>query len=180
MHLIHASIPADDPRIVSETLAEMMDGEAIPFPPAGPLGRMAWSGDGNVSLEIVPRGNLIHPGPNAGEWRAVQDSQRLSEVHLAIAVSRPATHIVSIADRAGWPARICSRGNGLFELVEVWVEGAFMIEIFDPDQAAGYQRAVTLEKLKKQMPAMPETAKYQTTPAPAPRSAMASPTIKDT
>jgi hypothetical protein len=158
MRLIHASIPADDPRIVSEILAEMMDGEAIPFPPAGPHGRMAWSGDGNISLEIVPRGNLIHPGRHEGEWRPVGDPQRLSEVHLAIAVSRPATEIVSIADRAGWPARICSRGRGLFELVEVWVEGAFMLEMFDPEQVSTYERNVSLERLKKQMPPMPATA----------------------
>ena len=148
MQLIHASIPADDPHAVAKVLAEMMSGEALPFPPAGSRGRMAWSGDGKVSLEIVPRGNLIHYGSREGEWRAVNDSQRLSEVHLAIAVDRPATEILAIADRAGWPARICSRGEGFFELVEVWVEGAFMLEMFDPQQAAHYRRTVTVETLK--------------------------------
>jgi hypothetical protein len=119
MRLIHASIPADDPHQASLVLAEMMGGEALPFPPAGPQGRMAWSGDGAVSLEIVPRGHLIHPGPDEGEWRGIADPQRLSEVHLAIAVDRSASEIIDVAERAGWPARICSRGNGYFELVEV-------------------------------------------------------------
>ena len=148
MQLIHASIPADDPHAVAQVLAEMMCGETLPFPPAGARGRMAWSGDGKVALEIVPRGNLIHYGSGEGEWRAVNDSQRLSEVHLAIAVDRPAVEILTIADRAGWPARICSRGEGFFELVEVWVEGAFMLEMFDPQQAAHYRRTVTVENLK--------------------------------
>ena len=149
MKLIHASIPADDPHKVAEVLAEMMVGEALPFPPAGPSGRMAWSGDGSISLEIVPRGNLIHRGADEGEWRAVTDPQRLSEVHLAIGVARPAAEIISIAEKAGWPARLCSRGEGFFELVEVWVEGAFMLEMFDPSQAAHYERVVTVENLKK-------------------------------
>ena len=149
MKLIHASIPADDPQRASEVLAEIMGGEALPFPPAGPDGRMAWSGDGNVSLEIVPRGHLIHPGPDEGEWRAVVDPQRLSEVHLAIAVDRPAAEIIAIAEGAGWPARLCSRGEGFFELVEVWVEGTFMLEMFDPGQAAHYGRVVTVANLKK-------------------------------
>jgi hypothetical protein len=149
MKLIHASIPADDPFKVSEVLAEMLSGEALPFPPAGPLGRMAWSGDGSISLEIVPRGNLIHWGDEEGAWVPVENPQRLSEVHLAIGVDRPKAEIVAIAEKAGWPARICARGNGFFELVEVWVEGTFMLEMFDPDQAAHYARVVTVENLKK-------------------------------
>jgi hypothetical protein len=153
MKLIHASIPADDPKLVSEVLAEMMGGEALPFPPAGPLGRMAWSGDGSISLEIVPRGNLIHCGEHGGDWRAVENPQRLSEVHLAIGVDRPAAEIVAIAEKAGWPARVCARGGGFFELVEVWVEGAFMLEMFDPAQAAHYERVATVENLKKFMAA---------------------------
>ena len=149
MRLIHASLPADDPRRVAEVLAEMMAGEALPFPPGGTDGRMAWSRDGRVSLEIVPRGHMIHHGPKEGEWRLTANPQRLSEVHLAIAVDRSAADIIAIAGRAGWPAHKCSRGEGLFELVEVWVEGAFMLEMFDPEQAAHYERTITVDNLKK-------------------------------
>ena len=154
MKLIHASIPADDTNKVAEVLAEMMGGEALPFPPAGRKGRMAWSGDGSISLEIVPRGHLIHPGREQGEWRSVTEPQRLSEVHLAIGVDRPAAEIVAIAEKAGWPARVCARGGGFFELVEVWVEGAFMLEMFDPEQAAHYERVASVENLKKFMAAL--------------------------
>lgn len=148
MKLIHASIPADDPETVAEVLAEMMGGEALPFPPAGPHGRMAWSGDGSISLEIVPRGNLIHRGAEEGSWIPVDNSQRLSEVHLAIGVDRAASEIIAIAEKAGWPARTCARGGGFFELVEVWVEGVFMLEMLDPAQTAHYERVATVENLK--------------------------------
>jgi hypothetical protein len=153
MKLIHASIPADDPNKVASVLAEMLDGEALPFPPAGPAARTAYSGDGKISLEIVPRGHLIHRGQEQGGWRPVENPQRLSEVHLAIGVDKPAAEIVAIAEKAGWPARICSRGNGFFELVEVWVEGVFMLEMLDPEQAAHFERVVTVENLKRYLAA---------------------------
>jgi hypothetical protein len=148
MKLIHASVPADDPKKVAEVLSEIMGGEALPFPSVE-NGWMAWSGDGSVDLEVVPRGHLIHLGPDEGEWRNVSDPQRLSEVHLAIGIDRPKEEIIAIAEQAGWPARICSRGEGFFELVEVWVEGTFMLEMFDPAQAAHYERVVTVENLKR-------------------------------
>ena len=34
--IAHASIPADNPRQAAAVLAEMLGGEALPFPPAGP------------------------------------------------------------------------------------------------------------------------------------------------
>jgi len=148
MKLIHASIPADDPRRVAEVLAEMMGGEALRFPPVE-NGWMAWSGDGEVDLEVVPRGHLIHRGDEEGGWRPVADAQRLSEVHLAIGVDRPKEEIVAIATREGWPVRVCARGGGFFELIELWVEGAFMIEMLDPEQTAHYERVVTVENLKR-------------------------------
>lgn len=46
-------------------------------------------------------------------------------------------------------ARICSRGEGFFDLVEVWVEGIFMLELLDPGQTAHYERVVTVDNLKK-------------------------------
>jgi hypothetical protein len=33
--IAHASIPADNPKHVAEVLAEILSGEAMPFPPAG-------------------------------------------------------------------------------------------------------------------------------------------------
>jgi len=147
MKLIHASIPADNPQAVAAVLAEIFEGEALPFPPAGPDGWMAWAGDGSLELEIVPRGHLLHMDEDEGAWRAAS-AQRLSECHLAIGVDRPHQQILDIAQKAGWPARLCSRGNGLFDLVEIWVEGAFLLEIFDPEQAATYGRRVTLDSWK--------------------------------
>jgi hypothetical protein len=148
MKIIHASIPADDPKRVAEVLAEIMEGQVMPFPPGGGDSWMAWAKDGKLELEIVRRGDVMHHGDEEAEWRAADDVQRLSEVHLAIGVDRPAAEIIEIAERAGWPARRCVRG-AIFELVEVWVEGAFVLELFDPEQADHYERVVTPESWKQ-------------------------------
>jgi hypothetical protein len=143
MKIIHASIPADEPKSAAQTLARIMGGEAMPFPPGGPDSWMAWSGDGAIELEIVRRGHLLRYDEDQGNWCSTTESQRGSECHLAIGVARPADEIVAIAQAAGWPARLCDRGEGIFQLVEVWVDGCFMLELFDPEQTAHYERVVT-------------------------------------
>jgi hypothetical protein len=147
--IAHASIPADDPKSVAHVLAEIMGGEALPFPPGGPQAWMAWSGDAAIELEVVQRGNLMTFGDEEGGWQPAVGAERRSEVHLAICVTRPASEVIAIAERAGWPARPCQRGNGLFELTEVWIEGVFMVEVLDPIQTARYEQVVTPANLKR-------------------------------
>jgi hypothetical protein len=146
--IVHASIPADDPERAAKVLAEILQGEAMPFPPAGNDAWMAWSGDGHVEIEISRRGLALSYGETEAEWRADGVARRLSEVHLAVSVDRPAAEVIAIAGRAGWPARPCDRGDGVFQLTEVWVEGAFMIEVLDPAQTAHYRKVVTAESWK--------------------------------
>jgi hypothetical protein len=154
MMIAHASIPADDTKKVATVLADIMQGEIVPFPPGGPNAYMAWSGDGQTELEIVQRGAVITYEDVQGNWRQGGAVQRGSEVHLAICVDRPESEIIAIAEKAGWPARHCERGGGYFSLVEVWVEGAFMIEFLDPAQTRTYKERVTLQNWKMKLAEM--------------------------
>lgn len=153
--IAHASIPADDPRRVAEVLAEIMSGEAVPFPPAGKDSWMAWSGDGSVEIEVSRRGLALTYGKDEAEWRSDGVARRLSEVHLALCVERPAAEVLAIAHKAGWPARSCDRGEGIFRLTEVWIEGAFMVEVLDPAETARYREVVTLASWKRFLADMP-------------------------
>lgn len=153
--IAHASIPADDPQRAAEVLAEIMGGEAMPFPPAGKDSWMAWSGDGTVEIEISRRGLAVSYGDEQAEWQSDGVARRLSETHLALCVDRPAAEVLAIAQRAGWPARACDRGGGIFQLTEVWVEGAFMIEVLDPAQTARYRSMITPERWKQFLSQMP-------------------------
>lgn len=121
----------------------------MPFPPGGRNSWMVWSRDGETELEIIQRGHVMTPLPEQGDWQQAEQPQRHSECHLAIAVARPAGEIIAIAQAAGWPARLCSRGGGYFDLVEVWVDGCFMLELLDPAQTAHYQRVVTPTRWKQ-------------------------------
>ncbi len=145
MLIAHASIPSDDPAKAARVLAEIMGGEVTPFPPGGPESFLAWSSDGKTFLEVIKRGRTLRYGTDEAEYRPGDDpDHRATEVHLAICVERPEADILEIAERAGWPTRSCDRGNGTFQLVEVWVDGTFLIEFLDPAQAKGYQERVTL------------------------------------
>lgn len=147
--IAHASLPADNPQRAAEVLADILGGEALPFPPAGKDAWMAWSGDGNIEIEFSRRGLVLTYGTEEGEWTSDGVARRHCDAHLAICVERPAAEILAIAQAAGWPARHCERGGGVFQLTEVWIEGAVMIEIMDPAQAARYRKTITAENWKK-------------------------------
>lgn len=152
--IAHASLPADDPERVAAILADIMQGESVRFPPGGPNAWMAWSGDEQTELEVVQRGAVLTYEEEQGNWRQDGSRQVGSEVHLAICVDRPEHEIMEIARKAGWPARHCERGGGYFSLVEVWVEGSFMIEFLDPAQTRIYKERVTLQTWKHKLAEM--------------------------
>jgi hypothetical protein len=158
MMIAHASIPADDPEAAAKVLAEIMGGEAVRFPPGGPHAWMAWSGDGEIELEVVRRGDVIVYDEQQGGWRADPAARRHSETHLAICVDRPEAEIIAIAARAGWRARHCERGNGYFQLAEVWVDNVFMLEFLDPAQTKTYRQRVSLAKWKEMLAANSQVA----------------------
>jgi hypothetical protein len=142
--IVHVSIPADDCRAVAQVLAEMMGGGTVPFPPGGSEAWSAWSRDAQNQIVVTPRGHYMVPGEREMEWSASHARVRASETHLALSVERSAAEVVALAEAAGWLARICDRG-GFFHVVEVWVEGAYLIEVLDPGLAEDYRRSMTVE-----------------------------------
>ena len=156
--IAHVSIPADNPQRAAAILAEIMSGEAMPFPPAGTDSWMAWSGDGAVEIEVSRRGLAVAYGKNQAEWRADGVQRQLSESHIALCVERTAADVLEIARKAGWPARHCERGGGVFSLTEVWVESAFMIEVLDSAQTACYRERVTPQSWKQFLREMQSTS----------------------
>src|SRR4051812_2048384 len=83
---------------------------------------------------VRPRAGRLHPVHARAER---QPWGRLTEAHIAVGIDRPVDEILALASHAGWPAEVHDRG-GFFSVVEVWVEGAFLIEFLDPEQVANY------------------------------------------
>ena len=69
---------------------------------------------------------------------------------MAIATKRPASEILAIAEREGWPAKVCGRG-GKFHVIELWIEGVQMIELLTPEMQREYLDCVTIENWERML-----------------------------
>ncbi|MFN6962270.1 MAG: hypothetical protein ACK4S4_00725 [Pyrinomonadaceae bacterium] len=148
----HISIAVNDPKRVADVLAEIWDGEVFPFPPA-PNSYFVLANDGRGSaVEVTPAGTVIVPGEGLPDDDDLDAATEVYEAKFVQAGSAPqyvATHlnintrksideIREIAKREGWRVLVCNRGEGLFQLVEVWIENNFMLEVMTPEQTARY------------------------------------------
>jgi hypothetical protein len=151
--IFHASVPADDPERVARVMAEVWNGEAFRFPPF-PDAWIAMAGDDRGStFEVYPRDRVIAPGEGDGMATARPDpaQSRYTGFHLAIATGRTAGEILAIGAREGWRAVRCSRG-GFFDVVELWIENAVLVEVLTAEMQKDYLAAVTPDLWKRARP----------------------------
>jgi hypothetical protein len=162
----HISIAVNEPERVANVLAEIWDGMVFPFPPApGSFFVLANDGRG-TAVEITPAGTVLVPGeglPDENDLDAateefeakfVQSDLRPTYVatHLNISTKKSIEEIREIARREGWRVLVCNRGEGLFQLVEVWIENTFMLEVMTPEQTARYVEVTDPEFIAKAFP----------------------------
>jgi len=142
--IFHVSIDADDPRHVAEVLAELWDGEALPFPPVLKGSWVAMAGDDrNTTVEIYPRGaELFETKGDADAHGTIGSPDRRSATHFAMATALSSERVFEIARREGWPVKYRKRA-GVFGVIEVWVEGCRLIELLTPDMQAEYTGPAT-------------------------------------
>lgn len=74
------------------------------------------------------------------EARFVQSDlvPRYVATHLNINPKKSIDEVREIAKREGWRVLVANRDHGLFQLIEVWVENTFMLEVMTPEQTARY------------------------------------------
>lgn len=148
----HISIAVNEPERVANFIAELWDGRVYPFPPA-PDSFFVIADDGRGSaLEITPAGTVLVPGeglPDENDPNAVTEEHeakfvksefvpRYVATHININTQKSIEEIRELANREGWRVLVCNRGQGLFQLVEVWIENSLMIEVMTPEQTARY------------------------------------------
>ena len=146
--IFHVSIDARDPQRVAEVLAELLGGEATPFPPVADGSWVAHSGDErNTLVEVYPRGTQLIEAPGKGDFLGVPGDGGLTSTHFAMATSLGPAQVFLIAAREGWPAKYCKRGCA-FGVIELWMEGNRVVEVLTPEMQAEYLAAVTLPNWK--------------------------------
>jgi hypothetical protein len=136
--LFHISMAAERPEQAARLVAELWRGRAYPFPPVAEGSWIAMAGDERGSaIEVYPIGTELHEGEGeTGARSAAGRPMRHGPVHIAIATELGVDEVKAIAARYGAPAKVCSRGP--FRVIELWVEGAFMIEVLTPEMQAEY------------------------------------------
>jgi len=148
----HISIAVNEPERVANVLAEIWDGIVFPFPPA-PDSFFVIANDGKgTAVEVTPAGTVVMPGEGLPPEDDVSAATEVYEAkfvksdfvpryvatHLNISTKKNIEEIKQIANREGWRVLVANRGEGLFQLVEVWVENTLMLEVMTPEQTARY------------------------------------------
>ena len=136
----HISIAANNPLHVSQVLAELLQGQSVPFP--GYLESyvaLAFDAQGTM-VEVHPFGTALFPGDKADEAAQLQTNPKSSHYtanHTAISVPVSAAQIQEIAKREGWRMLHCHRGD-YFDVIEFWVENQLLIELLSPEVVGQY------------------------------------------
>ena len=146
--LFHASIPADNPEHVAHVVAELWGGEVVPFPPF-PGAFMARAGDDRGTIvDVYPRGHEHVPAPHQFGVRVNTAPSMYSEVHLALGTVLSADGVLALAHREGWLAQRSDRG-GLFEVIELWIENKFLLEVLPEPEQRRYVENTSSEGLRR-------------------------------
>ena len=148
--IIHTSIPSTRPEQIAGFLARLIDGVAIPFPPV-PGAWVTIPGDGSgQTIEVYPLGTVGLPGkgavdpavevpfPRTKPWelQLSHDPRQAMESghHLALGTRRTREEVLRLGEEMGFRTIACERA-GIFELIEVWIENRFLVEVItEPEQ----------------------------------------------
>ncbi|MFB6277493.1 MAG: hypothetical protein ABEI32_15255 [Halothece sp.] len=134
--LHHISIDAQDPFRVSKVLCELTGGQFFEFP-ISPGAYMVIFGDEYGSgIEVLPKDTIWFAGETESQTKPAESPMSLSSTHLALSASVSRETIEAIGLREGWLVRFCDRG--LFQVIELWLENSFMLELLTAEMMANY------------------------------------------
>lgn len=156
--IFHLSIPADDPKRTAQLFAELWGGRVFPFPMVGRGSFVANAGDGTgTTCEVYPRGLALHPGETMVEERP-GECARNTPFHVAVGTKLSPEEVHALADRHGVRSIRCRRGP--FELIELWIDDCFMVEVLTEEMQADYLKAARHESWEAMLARMgvPATA----------------------
>lgn len=173
----HISIGVNDPEKVAAVLAEIWDGIVFPFPPAANSFIVLANDGRGTGIEITPINTVIVPGEGLppDEGFSIETSTERHEAkfvssgfapqyvptHININTRLSVEDLKAIGNREGWRVLVCNRGGGLFQLVELWIEDRFMLEVMTPEQTARYieitDPAFIEQAFSERPPALPAT-----------------------
>lgn len=137
----HISIAVHNPLHVSQVLAEILQGQSVPFPGhPGSYVALVLDAQGTM-VELHPYGTALFPGEAMNEPANLQQypaATLYSANHTAISVAISIDQIRAIADREQWRMVLCRRGDNYFDIIELWLENQLLIELLPPELVDRY------------------------------------------
>jgi len=144
--LYHLSIAAEDPRRVATLIANLWDGRALPFPRVKGAWLAVADDDRHSLIEVMPLEFEFVPGMAEEPAQAHRNPRpsRFSACHAAVATHLEADAVLALAADEGWIAKLCTRAG--HDVVELWLEDGFLIEVMTPSMLAAYLDAGAAER----------------------------------
>jgi hypothetical protein len=137
----HMSFALPDPTSAAPKLAALTGGAALRAP-SPPFPRGAWFvvlGDAaGGMLELLPDRIVLDPAAPLGLGRRTEAPGK-GAAHVLVTSPHPTDEILALAEGEGWRAEVVE--SGLFEIVKVWVQDAYLVEFLAQDKAARYTEA---------------------------------------
>lgn len=152
--LNHISIGVRDTEKVANILAELWGGYAMPFPVAK-NSWMVFADDGiGTAVEVTPINTIMVPGEGLPDEEGFTIETPTEEfeskfllgdfspayvvTHMNINSQLSEKEVKAIAEREGWRCFVANRGEGIFQLLEFWIEDRFLVEVMTPEMTARY------------------------------------------
>jgi hypothetical protein len=157
----HISISANNPLHVAQVIAELWQGEVMPFPEhEGSYMALSYDSYGSLIL-VLPKGAELLPRlssdtDDASEFTHNPHASAYTATHAAISVPVSESVIWEIAAREGWHAVHCDRQD-FFEVIELWLENQVLLELLPPTIAPKYLAFMQPESLKQFSATLSET-----------------------
>lgn len=142
--IFHVSMDAHNPERTATILAQLMGGQATPFPPVAQGSWVAHGGDDRNSLvEVYPRGTEIVEAEGDADFIGQPGVGGPCASHFAMGTMLSQAEVMALAAREGLNAKYRKRG-GAFGVIELWLEHDRVVEVLTAEMQAEYLQTMTL------------------------------------
>ena len=126
--IVHLSVTAQNPERAAKCLAEMTNGEAIPFRSPNMEGAFVcgWDFEKNNLIEFLPADYLMHETDYGADFKKMPEPQNYNSTHFQIEANISLDHIKKIADK--YEINHKFRPNRGGPLYDVWIEDQLLVE----------------------------------------------------
>ncbi|GMQ46681.1 hypothetical protein [Vibrio sp. 10N] len=133
MKIKHLSINSVQPKLSSQILAELTNGEAKTFPSKTMIGAWmcVWNEVDNELIEFIPTKYKLTFGELAATYKEQDDPQNFHASHFMLEANKTVDELAAIAEKHQLVHRVRKHFGG--PLYEVWLEDGLLVEFYSDE-----------------------------------------------